>query len=133
MLKDIVGRISRAVRGSKTGSEDKTAEGSHDSGAIERMQAHGGSQGPLYFRGFLGETRGVWNEYGFNLGEPVEAPETTAPERVAPAAVEGVLEDALTDVPLITAILKHLDSSDYEDDKSIKTKPKKPMNPSVPI
>ncbi len=133
MLKEIAAKLSKVIRGSGTQGEDKEGASNLNTGLIEKMQAHKGTPGPLYFRGFLGETRGVWNEYGFNIDTLAETHETLAPEASPPASVEGVLDDAVTDVPLITAIREHLESIDYEEVKVNKTKSNKPLGSSVPI
>ena len=58
---------------------------------------------PIWFRGFLGETRGVWQDRWLEFREPVRHFITSEVERTAMATPEP-LEQLIQEVPSIAAL-----------------------------
>ena len=69
----------------------------------ERTSTSGGSVGPIWFRGFMGETRGVWQDRWLEFREPVRHFMTSESETTAPATTEP-LEQLAQEVPPIAAL-----------------------------
>jgi hypothetical protein len=131
MLGKKAAKIAKALKKSSASGEEKEAALNSNKNSIERMRAHGGSIEPMFFRGFLGETRGVWNEYDFNIDKPKGIPETKI-QASAPESPEGVIEDSITEIPPIIIIRESLDSRNYEEEKVLMTKPLKTVSTKVP-
>ena len=131
MLGKKAAKIAKALKKSNASREEKEAILNSNKNSIERMRAHGGSIEPMFFRGFLGETRGVWNEYGFNIEKPEGIFESKSQASTTPESPEGVIEDSITEIPPIIIIQESLDSRKYEEEKVLMTKPIKTVSTEV--
>jgi hypothetical protein len=67
-----------------------------------RTSTSGRSMGPIWFRGFMGETRGVWQDRWLEFRKPVRHFMTSEAETTAPATTEP-REQLAQEVPPVAA------------------------------
>lgn len=116
MIKEVIAKTSQVLK-SLTGKKQATTENSSlDVGMISEMQGYRDLYERIFFKGYLGETRGIWNEWTFNLEDLAKAraelKETRRTEKIDEASIESANSEDPIETLLqepITTLLNEVD------------------------
>jgi hypothetical protein len=104
MIKEVIAKVSRVLK-SLTGKKQATTENSSlDVGVIAKMQGYRDLSERIFFKGYLGETRGIWNEWTFNLEDLATARAELKEARRTEEIDEASIESANSEVPIETLL-----------------------------